>query len=117
MAKKGKGKAKLPKTVAGVKVPKSLRQGSALAGLLDSPLTRKILADALLAAAGAAAAALVQKRPSPEDVKDVAQAAVGAVGGVVAEAARQVLPASLTGEDRDRDQDRRRDRDRYTVLA
>ena len=58
--------------------------------------------------AGAGASAAV-------GAKDVAQSAVGAVGSVVAEAARQVLPSSLTGEDRDRD--RRRDRDRYTVLA
>jgi hypothetical protein len=125
-----KGKTKLPKTVAGVTVPKRLRKpGKSLAGLFKSPLGREILAEALVAAA----AALRRNRPSAGEVKgagvamagagasaavgakDVAQSAVGAVGSVVAEAARQVLPSSLTGEDRDRD--RRRDRDRYSVLA
>jgi hypothetical protein len=134
MAKKGK--AKLPKQVAGVKVPKRLRKsGKSFAGLFKSPLGREILADALVAAAGAAAAALVRNRPSAAEVKDagvavadagataavtakdVAQAAVGAVGGVVAEAARQVLPTSLTGDSRDGDRERRRDRDRFAVLA
>jgi hypothetical protein len=129
-----KGKTKLPKTVAGVTVPKRLRKpGKSLAGLFKSPLGREILAEALVAAAAAAAVALRRNRPSAGEVKDagvamagagasaavgakdVAQSAVGAVGSVVAEAARQVLPSSLTGEDRDRD--RRRDRDRYSVLA
>ena len=107
MAKKGK--AKLPKQVAGVKVPKRLRKsGKSFAGLFKSPLGREILADALVAAAGAAAAALVRNRPSAAEVKDA---------GVVAEAARQVLPTSLTGDSRDGDRDRRRDRDRFAVLA
>jgi hypothetical protein len=126
-----KGKTKLPKTVAGVTVPKRLRKpGKSLAGLFKSPLGREILAEALVGAAAAAAVTLRRNRPSAGEVKGAgvamagagASAAVGAkdvaqsaVGSVVAEAARQVLPSSLTGEDRDRD--RRRDRDRYSVLA
>lgn len=116
MAKKdkGKGKGKVPKTVAGVTVPKALRKG--LAGsLLENPRTREILADVLMAAAGAAAAALVKNRPSSEQVaeageavmdagtgaaratRDAVQSTAGAVTEVVAEAARHALPASLTG--------------------
>ena len=106
MAKKGKGK--IPKKIAGVKVPKALRK--ALAGsLVDNPRAREILADVLIAAAGAAAAALVQNRPTGQQIadagagaatatRDMAQGAAGAVGEVVAEAARTILPASLVSD-------------------
>ena len=53
-SKKGTG---MPKKVAGVKVPKAMRQSKSLGTLLNSGLGREILADALIAAAGAAAAA------------------------------------------------------------
>jgi hypothetical protein len=110
---KSKGKGKVPKTIAGVKVPKALRKGL-VGSMLDNPRTREILADMLLAAAGAAAAALVKHRPSGQQIadageavadagagaatatRDAVQGAAGAVGEVVAEAARQILPASLT---------------------
>jgi hypothetical protein len=116
MAKKGKGKSKLPKKVAGIKVPKMLRKG-AVATLFDSPRGREILADALMAAAGAAAASLVQHRPSARQVakageavvdagtdaatatRDTVQSAAGAVADLVTEAAQHILPASLTGSD------------------
>ena len=113
MAKKT-DKNKVPKTIAGVKVPKTLRTG--LAGsLLENPRTREILADVLMAAAGAAAAALVQNRPTGRQfadaggavkdagagaataTRDAVQGAAGVVTEAVAEAARHVLPASLTG--------------------
>ena len=66
MAKKAKSnKAEaLPKSVAGVKVPKAMRKSSALGTLFNSELGREILADALIAAAGAAAAALTRTRPA-----------------------------------------------------
>ena len=119
MAKKdkGKGKGKVPKKVAGVKVPKALRKGL-VGSLLDNPRSREILADVLLAAAGAAAAALVKHRPTGRQVadageaamdagagavtatRDAVQGAAGAVGDVVAEAARHILPGSLTGDDK-----------------
>ena len=114
MGKKDKGQGKVPKNIAGVKVPKALRTG--LAGsLLDNPRTRQILADVLMAAAGAAAAALVQNRPSGRQIadageavmdagagaatatRDVAQSAAGLVTDVVSEAARHILPSSLSG--------------------
>ena len=120
MAKKdkGKNKGKVPKTVAGVKVPKALRKGL-VGSLLDNPRAREILADVLLAAAGAAAAALVKHRPTGRQVADAGEAvmdagtgaatatrdavrgAAGAVGEMVAEAARHVLPDSLTGDDKE----------------
>ena len=106
MAKK-KGKGKGAKSIAGVKVPKALREG--LAGsLLDDPRTREILADVIMAAAGAAAAALVKHRPTGQQVatagasaagatRDVVQSAADVVTDTVAEAARHILPTSLTG--------------------
>jgi hypothetical protein len=116
---KGKGKGKVPKTVAGVKVPKALRKGL-VGSLLENPRSREILADVLLAAAGAAAAALVKHRPTGQQVanageavvdagagaatvtRDAVQGAAGAVGEVVAEAARHILPGALTSDDKER---------------
>ena len=112
MAKKDKSKGS--KKIAGVKLPKALRK-SALGTLFTSQLGREILADALMAAAGAAAAALVKKRPTSGQVsetgkavagaganaasatRDAVQEAAGAVAGIVTEAARHILPGA--GED------------------
>jgi hypothetical protein len=112
MAKKSK--AKLPKTIAGVKVPRAVRASNLLDELLNSPLGREILAEAIVAAAGAAASVLMKKRPRADQVaqagetivdtgaeaasatKELAQTAVGAVTEVVADAARHILPSSLT---------------------
>src|SRR5215213_1288509 len=116
MAKKTK--AKRPKTIAGVKVPKAVRTSGLLDELLNSQLGREILAEALVAAAGAVASVLMKKRPSADKVaqaggaivdkgaedasatKDLAQTAVGAVTEVVADAARLILPSALTGSAR-----------------
>jgi hypothetical protein len=120
VAKKDKSKGKLPKTIGGIKVPKALRKSLA-SSLLDSPKAREILADVIMAAAGAAAAALVRNRASGQQVTaageaaidagagaasvtgEVAQSAAGAVTDVVADAARHILPTSLTaaGDDDD----------------
>jgi hypothetical protein len=114
MAKKAK--TKVPKKVAGVKLPKAMRK-SAIGTLLASQLGREILADALIAAAGAAAAALVKHRPTAGQVtgtgkavadaganaagttRDAVQDAAGVVAGIVTEAARHILPGSVTGAD------------------
>jgi hypothetical protein len=101
----------MPKKVAGVKVPKAVRQSKSLGTLLNSGLGREILADALIAAAGAAAAALTRTRPvrnagravaetgseAASATSDAVQTAAGAVAGVVTEAGRSFLPASLVG--------------------
>jgi hypothetical protein len=52
-------KKKIPKKIAGFKIPKVLRKNSLLKSLLGTAGGRQIVADALVAAAGAAAAALV----------------------------------------------------------
>ena len=125
MAKK-KGKDKAPKRVAGVKVPKAVR-GGLVASFLDDPRTREILADVLMAAAGAAAAALVKHRPSGREVaeagaaaagatRDVAQDAAALITDTVTEAARHILPRSMTGADDSGGKDRAKDRG-YAHLA
>jgi hypothetical protein len=123
---KKKGKDKAPKRVAGVKVPKAVR-GGLVASFLDDPRTREILADVLMAAAGAAAAALVKHRPSGREVADAGAAAAGATRDVaqdaaalitdtVTEAARHILPRSMTGADDSGGKDRAKDRG-YAHLA
>ncbi|HEY8383138.1 MAG TPA: hypothetical protein VIL09_13400 [Microvirga sp.] len=112
---KAKAKSKkdtgLPKKVAGVKVPKAVRESKSLGTMLSSGLGREILADALIAAAGAAAAALTKTRAAQNTgravadmgsagtslASDVVQTAAGAVASVVTDAARNFLPPALVG--------------------
>ncbi len=101
-AKKASGKSQ------GAKLAKSVKK-SGFMDLINSDLGREILADALIAAAGAAAAALTKTRPARKagaavadagtQTADLTQTAAGAVAGVVTEAARHFLPASLVGEE------------------
>jgi hypothetical protein len=101
-SKKGSGKG------SGTKLAKSAKK-SGLLDLINTDLGREILADALIAAAGAAAAALTKTRTAKKagsalantgaQGADLTQTAAGAVAGVVTEAARHFLPPSLLGED------------------
>jgi hypothetical protein len=122
-AKKSKG-GKLPKTLAGVRIPRALRSaGPALVEFAQSDLGRMVIASALTAAADTlarsrpGAAALARTGEAASDAgagaRDAAGAAAGLVAGVVAEAARHVLPASLTGEEDRGDRQGRR----YAHLA
>jgi hypothetical protein len=113
MAKaKDKKSSDKTKKSTGTKLTKSVKKTAKKSGLMDllgSNLGREILADALIAAAGAAAAALTKTRPAKQagtavadagsQAADLTQTAAGAVAGVVTEAARQFLPAGLLGED------------------
>ncbi len=118
-AKKSSGAKKGPTrkrsaaiTVMGMAVPKTLT--NALDSLVNSSRGREILASALIAAAGAAAAALVKNSDSPQvakardaasevgnqietATKDLSEVAAGALGEIVASAARSFLPASVAG--------------------
>jgi hypothetical protein len=120
-AKKAEGS--LPKKVAGVKVPKAMRKSGSLASLFSSQLGREVLADALIAAAGAAAAALTRTRAAKNAGKaladkgsqaastgaDLTDTASGAVASVVGEAARTIIPANLLGDEpEDEDKGQRR---------
>jgi hypothetical protein len=106
--KKGSGKSKKDTDKGlGSKVAKSVKK-SGLMDLIGSDLGREILADALIAAAGAAAAALTQTRTAKKagaavadagaQTADLTQTAAGTVAGVVTEAARHFLPSGLLGE-------------------
>ena len=111
-----KNKVKVPKTVGGWKVPKGLRRSGAVNALLNNDLGRNILADVLIAAAGAAAAALVQHRRTGAQVAhageaaldpgqravsgtaDAVQAAAGTLGSVFTEAVRSIFPSDGTSK-------------------
>lgn len=108
MAKKDKKSSGKGKKTAGTKIAKSVRK-SGLLDMINSNLGREILADALIAAAGAAAAALTRTRAAKQAGSAVADAgsqaadatkdgmntAAGAVAGVVTEAARHFLPGGI----------------------
>ncbi|PVE26368.1 hypothetical protein DC522_01000 [Microvirga sp. KLBC 81] len=105
--KKKSGKSKSTGTQLSKSLQKTAKK-SGLTDLINSDLGREILADALIAAAGAAAAVLTKTRPARQagaavadagsQAADMTQTAAGAVASVVTEAARQFLPASITGE-------------------
>ncbi|MGO4387339.1 hypothetical protein AB4Y85_07355 [Microvirga sp. 2YAF29] len=98
------------KKATGSKLAKTAKK-SGLMDLINTDLGREILADALIAAAGAAAAALTKTRAAKRAGSaaantgakgvDLTQTAAGAVAGVMSEAARHFLPANLVGEARE----------------
>lgn len=97
-----KSEVKVPKSLAGWKIPNSLRKSGVITQFLNNDLGRRILADVLVAAAGAAAAALVQHRPSEAQVAlageaalDSGRRAVTATAGAV-QAAAGTLGSVLT---------------------
>jgi hypothetical protein len=107
MAKLRLPKMKVPKRIAGFKVPKQVRKSELLHGLLASKAGREIAGRALVAGATAAAAVLVAERHEVADVAKkasrkgarklgllsaAAQSAVDAAVDVVTDAARSMLP-------------------------
>ncbi len=101
-------KNRIPKKVAGFKVPKMIRKNAVLKALLASSTGRQILGNALMAGATAAAAVLTAK--NSDEIADAGKGAVkggkkagnvaaqavkdaaGAIVGVISEAASSVLP-------------------------
>ena len=102
------GKKKvIPKKIAGLKVPKRVRRSRLLTSLLKNSLGREVVAKALTAGAGAAAAVLVGERKEIADatgtgarrgaqtvalLTEAVESAAEAVMGVVADAARSMVP-------------------------
>jgi len=112
---------KLPKKIAGVKIPKALRKpGKSLTAFLESPIGRQAAAAALTAMAGVLAGT---SKPVQETVGDAGQAAGKAAGnagravantssaasglmrdmaevavGVVADAARELVTSNVGGK-------------------
>jgi hypothetical protein len=111
-----KTKTKVPKKVAGVKLPKTLRHSDLVEAILQNDTARRLLADALIAAAGAAAAVLARKvAPSAEQVAaageavadtgskaasataDLAGGLAGTLGHAVTAMATSLLPDGTDG--------------------
>ena len=82
-------KLKIPKKIAGVRVPKVLRKSTLMRNLLGSEVGRQLVADALVAAATAAAAVLVSR---PQVRK--AGAAVANKGEDAAKVAKDALKSA-----------------------
>ena len=97
----------IPKKIAGFKVPKAVRKSRLLRSLLENPLGRDIVANALTAGAGAAAAVLIEEREEIADatatgarrgahtaarVRDAMESAADAAMDVIADAARSMVP-------------------------
>jgi hypothetical protein len=100
---KAKEKDKKGKKTTGTKLAKTAKK-SGLMDLINSELGREILADALIAAAGALTKTRTAKKVGAAATNagaDLSQTAAGAVAGVVTEAARHFLPAGLLGEGED----------------
>lgn len=109
--KKTSGKSK--KKGSGAKLSKAFRNFGPIKELMNSDLGREILADVIIAAAGAAAVALTKSRSgkkagtvasnagtvAADATREAVQTAAGAVAGVVTDAARHFLPASLLADD------------------
>lgn len=94
MAKKKKNA--IPKKLAGVKVPKFLRKSSLVKGLLKTEMGRDILANALTAGAGAAAAVLAQNRGEiAETAGDGAKKSVR-IAGLATEAGQNAASAAMS---------------------
>lgn len=105
-----KSKVKVPKAVAGVSVPRGLRKAGIVTSVLNHPLGRSILADVLVAAAGAAATALNKHQASAAQTSqdgeghalkgnqsssitsDLAKSAAGALGHLALDVVEQILP-------------------------
>lgn len=83
---------KLPKRIGGIKVPKFLREPGTIKGVLDSPVGRAVLAEALIAAA----AALKNYKPVT-DMIDGAGEAVANAGSDAATAAKDTVQSAASG--------------------
>ncbi|WP_448188521.1 hypothetical protein [Azospirillum sp. sgz301742] len=101
---------KIPKKIAGVKIPRKLRKsGKWLVGFLESPTGREVAAAALTAMAGVLAGSSRPVREAAGDAgRTAAQAGTGAAGlmrdmaeaavGVVSEAARDLVSPAASGK-------------------
>ena len=103
-------KNRIPKTIAGFKMPKPIRKSPVVRSLLGSATGRQILADALIAGAGAAAAVLAGTRSETvadagasvakgtakagNVAKDAVESATSAMANVIGDAARTILPGT-----------------------
>lgn len=113
MGKAKKQAFKLPKKIAGIKIPKAIRNSSgSIVQFLETPQGREIAASAL----AAMAAAITSNKKARHAVADagrgtantgssltrgIAEAATGVATGVLVEAARHILPSRDDGQGAD----------------
>ncbi len=98
------GKDKLPKTIAGVKVPKELRKGGQFARFMHDPLVREIALAALAAGLAARKDARQAAKQAAREAGEVAEEAgrgagwvKAALGAAAVEAGRMVIDAIEDG--------------------
>ena len=93
----------VPKKIAGFKVPKSVRKSSLLRNMLASRTGRQMLARALVAGAGAAAAVLTDERTDirkPSHTKGRKRALAAGVAGAAIESATAAATDIVAGSTR-----------------
>ncbi|WP_426131890.1 hypothetical protein [Pararhizobium sp. PWRC1-1] len=88
-------KNRIPKKVAGYKVPKGIRKSSVIRALLASDIGRDVLANALTAAAGAAAAVLIAQREEISDATKKGARKGARALGIAGEAIRDAAQAAM----------------------
>lgn len=108
-ADKPKSKTKIPKQIAGVKIPKTLRDsGKAAMKLAQNPVARELLSAGLVAAAAAVAANSRARKAAMDGGRDAADAVTGAaatatssaamIGAALVEAAGTAAERFLSGK-------------------
>jgi hypothetical protein len=122
-----KSKVKVPKKIAGVRMPNAVRKSGAVDAILHNPLGREILGEAIVAAAFAAAAALTRHRPSGKRIADAeetaaelvkqavsampepVQSAAHTLSRMIVDATQQVIPATTETKPKHDEQDQAND--------
>lgn len=87
-------KNRIPKKVVGYKVPKAIRKSPVIRSLLASDIGRDVLANALTAGAGAAAAVLVTERQEIADTSKKGARKSAKALGIAGEAIRNAAQAA-----------------------
>jgi hypothetical protein len=97
---------KIPKRIAGLRIPRSIRKSTILGNFLQNPSNRQLATNMAMAAAGAIATVLAQHRPNAEQVKHAAHnvgeagsSAAGAVTEAVTRVARSLASTLVPSDD------------------
>ncbi|WP_159717704.1 hypothetical protein [Geminicoccus flavidas] len=103
---------KIPKKIAGLRIPRSIRKSKILLNFLQNPQNRQLATNMVMAAGGAMATILAQHRPSTEQVKHAAQG-VGEVGstatGLVADTVNRVAHSLVSSLSASRESKKKED--------
>lgn len=108
-----KRKNRIPRKLFGVKIPKNMRKNNLVKSLLNNPVGRQIIANALVAAAGAAATALVATADGSakagagvadarENAGKIAKRALKSAAGALTESLSSAAKSALGEDERPR---------------